>query len=432
MNAIKKPLILLLFVAVCCIGYANEVTLQLCVEHPGTLKSLLGDEMLQIEKLILRGELSESDFTTMRECCQKGRLHAIDISRCKLQEDMIPEKAFYDPNIQNADIRLQLDEFIFPEYVWAVGSEAFKYTKLKNVNISRCMYVMRGAFEGSAIENLSIGWSERFFDRAFALTNIEEFDIPYVFGLGNECFFGCKNLKKLNLYGSYDVGDKVAASCDLRSVTYSGEGFGALIQDRHFADNHNLKEIEFPDRTFFYGEEVLASCPIETIILSGYTEFHSDNVFFNLSGLKTIYCNSQVPPSTSGASQEDETTQYYPFGGSTPQDTEIYVPFGSSELYRSSEGWNYFHNFIETDKFPTLGITSASVGDPGIEVSGKRGAIRMVNRNEIPVKYSVYLPDGTWERTGVLDPSVEITLSSEQGVHIVRFAKYGAFKILVK
>lgn len=43
------------------------------------------------------------------------------------------------------------------------------------------------------------------------------------------------------------------------------------------------------------------------------------------------------------------------------RDTPLYVPVGTADLYRSTWGWNYFNNIIETDDFPSLSVSDIDV-----------------------------------------------------------------------
>lgn len=81
-----------------------------------------------------------------------------------------------------------------------------------------------------------------------------------------------------------------------------------------------------------------------------------------LQSLEAIYCSALTPPiCDEDPSNKGRNHTFGPISGQpghlcTPNDIPVYVPVGTSHLYASAYGWNYFTNFIETDDFPSAGV----------------------------------------------------------------------------
>ena len=67
---------------------------------------------------------------------------------------------------------------------------------------------------------------------------------------------------------------------------------------------------------------------------------------FGCTGLASIICKSVTPPTA--FFDEWEYGYENSFDG-VNSNIPVYVPFGTSELYRTAPGWNYFTNFIESE-----------------------------------------------------------------------------------
>lgn len=136
--------------------------------------------------------------------------------------------------------------------------------------------------------------------------------------------------------------------------------------------------------------------------------------FRNLPTLKTIYCKTQTPPRT--LSPFDE--QQYPFAGTTPKDATVYVPTGCADIYRNTEGWNYFTNFVETEEFPVLSADMVIGGDTGSVAKAIKEGIR---RGTIPTRPSTgsaasaersYPPDGSTGAKAEISDAEQASISS--------------------
>ena len=65
-----------------------------------SLERYVGDDIYDVDSLILEGRLYERDFGLLRNYIEKGRLTGLDISRCNVTDNKIPSYAFY-PSIIN-------------------------------------------------------------------------------------------------------------------------------------------------------------------------------------------------------------------------------------------------------------------------------------------------------------------------------------------
>lgn len=132
-------------------------------ESYSTLSQQLGNDRYEIDSLVIVTDMGISldaeGFGLLRDCCEKGRLTGIDLSRCiGIKDNRIPDNAFC-PTVTNAKPR---------------GSESMDgpnsyHTNLRYISLPNCIE--------------SIG------DNAFALTNIEAIALPrWVSSIGSGAF----------------------------------------------------------------------------------------------------------------------------------------------------------------------------------------------------------------------------------------------------
>lgn len=80
------------------------------VKDGQALEALLGEDMLEIDTLVVKGSLKHTDFPVMRQCLAKGKLRVIDLGESEVENDSLPENAFYisfDP--------VHLDSIVLPK-----------------------------------------------------------------------------------------------------------------------------------------------------------------------------------------------------------------------------------------------------------------------------------------------------------------------------
>ncbi|MBO5187292.1 MAG: leucine-rich repeat protein [Prevotella sp.] len=171
------------------------------------LSSALGNLKYDIDSLTIVGVLNENDFVVLRECCAKGKLTGIDMSRCLVFGGNIPNHAFCPTNINGAkSTRADADRNDY-------------YTNLQYVKLP-------GGLK-------SIG------DKAFFRTNIRELEIPrHVEQIGNEAFGDCEYLKSVTVRNfNPPVGGTEFGGCSDASLYVpvgSGEKYAAADGWKNF------------------------------------------------------------------------------------------------------------------------------------------------------------------------------------------------------
>lgn len=168
------------------------------VEHVTgkTLSQILGSDRYEIDSLVIVYEFSDftaNDFNALRDCCEKGRLSGIDMSRCRYVENgEIPAAAFLPKTVNGLPGKNMLGNGDDGEKTFRTN---LRYITLPN-NIRK------------------IG------DYAFSDTNLEEIGIPHwTKEIAVGAFSGCQNLKNVTLYGNRRKDDA------------AGYGFDGLAPD---------------------------------------------------------------------------------------------------------------------------------------------------------------------------------------------------------
>lgn len=111
----------------------------------GELASVLGDDALTIDSLVVRGPVNSEDFNTMRMASLTGKLSMINLQYADIENKKVPDNAFY-----NYDDQMDLDErvvyvlwlqrMILPEYITEIGDEAFEYAvNLMTINFPKSL-----------------------------------------------------------------------------------------------------------------------------------------------------------------------------------------------------------------------------------------------------------------------------------------------------
>lgn len=55
------------------------------------LEALLGEDMLEIDTLVVKGSLKHQEILMMRQCVHIGKLRVIDISGCTVESNSLPK-----------------------------------------------------------------------------------------------------------------------------------------------------------------------------------------------------------------------------------------------------------------------------------------------------------------------------------------------------
>lgn len=396
----------------------------------GELATLLGDDIYNVDSLVVTGEIDDTDIHTLWDASFNGKLSVINMENATVKSGIIPEDAFWNPKEQLHDgyiSVIHLRRIILPDGIRRIEGAAFSFAvNLEEMNIpSALQYVGVDAFY--ECENLKTDplvfpeGFERIDNEAFShCLSLKTVILPSTVEEIGKVAFGESNISSINLpEGLKRIGDGAFYYCRLKEVYIpnSCQDLGDFLfsSNRYLEKIHlpegieripnrfayvciNLRQINIPSSVKSIGEEAFLGCQqlagvelpygLETVERKAfeYCDALEQLVFpatlkslgagscAYLSGLKRIYCLASEPPVCEEGSLNVGDS---PFGGGTPRDIPVYVPVGSAEKYRNAWGWDYFTNFIETDDFPTAinGISiSQSQQNAVYDLSGRKVA----------------------------------------------------------
>ena len=422
----------------------------------GELASVLGDDAVTIDSLVVRGPVNGEDFNTMRVTSLMGGLAVINLQYADIENKIVPESAFFDFDDQfdgeGAVYIMRLQRIILPEYITEIGDYAFEYAvNLKTINFPQAL--------------------KRIGDYSFyTCTALTAEKIVFPEGMetiGKSCFEACKGMRgeivlpstirelgdasfrqcwasKMNFPASLEeIGYMAFAGSRLEEVYF--EGPSHLVFDPvgcQFYANYELKKIRLPEglttiptaflQSCIYVESVelpstletiesdafdqcfglktlelpeglrriesggLASCRSLTyLVLPSTLEFLAVNSCEGLSSLKWIYSTALIPPTCyfeDQASGFPKTAFGTPFESSTPMGITVYVPRGTYDLYYQSIGWRYFNTFVETDDVPSTAITNVTASPQN---DGDDTIYDLMGRKVTnPIKGNLYIKGG--------------------------------------
>ena len=383
----------------------------------GNLAGALGDNIYNVDSLVVRGTVDAADIRTLWDASLKGRLSVINLENAEIENGIIPEDAFWhqkeqlDPSWEFINT-IHLRRIILPDGVKRIEEMAFSYCiNLEEVNIPSSLQYL-GTYAFSDCVNLKtdpLVFSEGFerfgnlvFQNCRSLTG--EVVLPSTIKeIGDGAFF-CSKISSINLpEGLEKIGDAAFYACRLKEVwipnscqTIAGtntfqqnyplkkihlpEGLGRIpscfandcwdlqevnipstvksIDRAAFEQCKSLKKINLPDGLETIEREAFYHCDsLEQIIFPATLNFLGQECCSYMPGLKRIYCMSSEPPVCKESTLNPGNSPFGKYNSDfylrTPNDIPIYVPVGTAEKYRNAWGWDYFTNFIETDDFPT-------------------------------------------------------------------------------
>lgn len=424
---------------------------------PGALASVLGDEINEIDSLVVRGPINAEDFHTIWSSSFYGGLTVANLEYAQIAGNRIPQNAFwyqleqYTPGSEYIDC-IPLRRIILPEGLKEIGEGAFCYAiKLEDINFPSSLRAIK----------------KRCFSDCISL-NVNPLVIPEgVEEIGYMAFVNCKSLtgkvvlpttlKRINggaffstkitecnfPDGLEEIGDAAFYATRLKEAILPNSCQSFTGTD-HFALNYELEKMRFPEGLTIIPESFVDNCiKMTEFIMSNSIEVIDDRAFWQCGALKelhlssnlksigleglyyckglktisfpstleslgsesclywknieSIYCAAKIPPICIDSELNPGDTPFGEYGSDfvnrTPQDTPVYVPVGSADLYRNAWGWNYFTNFIETDDFPAAGISNVTINDN--EKDSKAPLYDLCGRKvENPQPGTIYIQSG--------------------------------------
>lgn len=428
------------FGLLCLLTSAKASNLVIETQAGGELAARLGDELLTVEELTVRGPVNAADFQAMKRISISGRLGVLDLSEAMVEGKKIPAYAFAvdnGPSIRCPSMLRRvtlpddveelganafygaslLEDVVLPKSLKRIGNSAFKncsnltlpadgipggVTEIGDSAFFHCGRLSElcfpqtlkeigiSAFEESGLKQISFpeGCGAQIGGNAFmSCHRLREALIPSsVKAFYSQVFYDDYNLEIVNQPISYGGSQYVAfKNLSLKEVRLSESA--TAVGPYAFSLCRSLESVELPEgleRIFFMAFQDCRR--VDNLILpSTLKEVWYNSLSF--PGLKRLYCKATVPPEYIAGLPDA-----LPFTGQglyreldTPKDIPVYVPVGSGELYRNAPGWDYFSNFIETSEFPenTSGLERTEVIEHYAVVTRKAGELADLSSDKL-------------------------------------------------
>ena len=228
--------------------------------HGGDLADALGNNIYNVDSLVVRGTVDAADIRTLWDASFKGRLSIINLENAEIENGIIPEDAFWhqkeqlDPSGEFINT-IHLRRIILPYGVKRIEEMAFSYCiNLEEVNIPSSLQYL-GTYAFSDCVNLKtdpLVFSEGFerfgnlvFQNCRSLTG--EVVLPSTIKeIGDGAFF-CSKISSINLpEGLEKIGDAAFYACRLKEV-WIPNSCQTIAGTNTFQQNYPLKKIHLPE-----------------------------------------------------------------------------------------------------------------------------------------------------------------------------------------
>ena len=293
-----------------------------------------------------------------------------------------------------------------------IGDYAFyQCDSLASVDLPQATEIYGHAFFGcTSLTSADLPQVTSIGERAFSgCTSLTSADLPKATYIGWNAFNGCTSLTSVNMPKATDLGLGVFQGCiSLKSIKLP---YGiSNLYDYLFYDCVSLTEMDIPRSVSKIYEKCFYMCNNIKEIYLPYNVSEIGAEAFYAHGLKTVTCESPVPPTCLNNSF---------IGG---YGTVLNVPIGSAEAYRFSVGWS---NFATINEIEFTGVEDA-VADNGVDVRVIDGRI-VVDGVTDGGQIHVYNLSGQPVYSGTGCGEIPI---DKKGVYVVKIANE-TFKIIL-
>lgn len=267
------------------------------VPTAGSLSNIIPEpDKYLIEELTLTGEINGDDLGFLREMAGKKR-RSLTMS-------------FYDKDTDG---------------------------KLKSLDISKAKIVVGGiSIETDIIDNF------------FEYTVTRDNEIP------PRIFEDCKNLTNISISDDvYSIGSRAFHGTKWYDNQPDGLVYIGNMLYSYKGDMPSNTDVTIKDGTIGIACSAFSSCknlvsvkiPNSIINIGGFNKYPNvgfDGAFEWCTGLKSIISDIQNPPVI-------EYSTFRTVDDTIYSNAILYVPTGTIDVYKSTEGWNYFTNIVDSD-----------------------------------------------------------------------------------
>lgn len=417
------------------------------LSESGTLASVLGERVYEIDSIAVEGPVNDADFNTLWDSSFNGRLKIINLGNAVVEGGKIPDRALFHIDAQMdwetwTVTTIPLEKIVFPDDVTEIGEFAVAYAiSLNEIKWPKALQTIdksaftdcisltseRLAFPG----NLEVIGEQAFYQcrglegkitlpeslksiscAAFYCCKISEINFPQSLEflgcmafansalgkaiLPDNCKFCSEGGQFYNNWylaeahlpdNSTLVPSSVFSGCfSLKEVNVPSH----VVSIGEFAfDQVKMSKIDFPETLESIGQNAFQSCnKLTSIVLPTSLKSLGDRAFALCGSLTNIWCKANIPPVyVTAQGYESDGTPFTSVNPSIP----VYIPIGTKQQYAAAHGWNYMTNFIETDTFPSSAID-------GVFIDGKAQDGNIYDlcgrRIETPVPGNIYIQNG--------------------------------------
>ena len=239
----------------------------------GELAEILGDQLRSVDSLVVKGNVNDDDFHTMWDASLHGNLSVINLENAVVENNAIPDNAFYHANEQyegDSNERfyyIALRRIILPDGLEKIGKSAFfQAYALRQVNFpSSLRYLGEYAFNATKLEMNPLVIPEGVeviskYAFAFCYKLKGKVVLPSTTkSIGEWAFYGCP-ITSINFpEGLESIGRDAFWQCDLREVTLPGSCRFSKWGGQ-FGLNWHLEKITFADGPTEIPNEFVTNC----------------------------------------------------------------------------------------------------------------------------------------------------------------------------
>ncbi len=351
-------------------GYNNGTV---TVATAGTMKTLIGNDFLNITSLKVVGPINGTDIYNLRQMMIEGKLHTLDLARASIVEggnwyyesnnkkyytldNIIGNHMFYycgklqylqlPHNITSISQRAfygcdSLASITIPETVTSIDEGAFMYCRtLTSIEIPKGITTISSdTFYGcKSLTSVTIPEgvttiSESAFSGCSSLTSII---IPEtVTSIGGCVFDHCSSLVSINIPdGVTSIGSGIFSDCTSLTSAKIGKGI-VKIPSSMFSMCSSLKNVNIPSGIKEIGGGAFSNCTSLTSITIPETVTNIERWAFRACSLRKVYCYATTPPTISSDSFDEISA--------------LYVPNKCKEKYEASTWKELYNEIIEME-----------------------------------------------------------------------------------